>query len=656
MSAAHTPTLLHADPWLTCEPQTSARLLRPLLRVAEQRLGREALAAIAVGQDTTLEVLEDPDRWFSAALVIRLQHALVVATSDPQITWRAGRAFAAPGMLGPERALIVGLGSPQRAYANIGSITKRYSRITHWQTTSIARGVLRVELVPSPDAADHLLTCAHRRGILEAMPEIFGLPAARVEHPACLHRGDPRCVYIVRWSDYAPWARPAFAGALVTALAALAAWAIDNPYNGALIAVSVAFTALGALGVGRPQQAPTEPHEGASAAELASLLDRSNRRVRELNALQRVIEASRVLLDEGALLDEVLTQLTGPLGFRRATFLRRAKDGTWSARGSEDDVLAQAGPTLARYVQGTPALIVDVATLDLPEAQLLRQAGHIRFAMSTVESGGSLLGLLLADGPDGNLNVPPTQRDVALLESLASTVGAAARNARLYGQVQEELLINQKFRQYLPREAVDAILRDPSAALRIGGHEESVVVLICDVAGFTRISSSCTPAEVVRGLNAWFEIADPVIAAAQGIIDKRLGDGILVIFRHDAGDHPVVRAARAAAGLQTVLHASRDRLLLDAPQFASMQLRYAIHYGKVILGNIGSSTRIEYTVIGDAVNTCARLEELTPAGEVWLTEDAVNAVGAQALGELVRVGDVVLRGRHGTTGLWRTTR
>jgi class 3 adenylate cyclase len=56
------------------------------------------------------------------------------------------------------------------------------------------------------------------------------------------------------------------------------------------------------------------------------------------------------------------------------------------------------------------------------------------------------------------------------------------------------------------------------------------------------------------------------------------------------------------------------------------------------------------------VNTCARLEELTPAGEVWLTEDAVNAVGAPALGELVRVGDVVLRGRHGTTGLWRMTR
>ena len=237
-------------------------------------------------------------------------------------------------------------------------------------------------------------------------------------------------------------------------------------------------------------------------------------------------------------------------------------------------------------------------------------------------------------------------------ESVAATAGAALGNARLYRQVQEELLINRKFRQYLPTEVADEVLRDPSAAARIGGREESLVVLFCDIAGFTRLSSVASASEVVHGLNLWFELADPAITAERGIIDKRMGDGILVVFR-EGGDHPVARAVRASLAMQAALGANRARLAHDAPAFAHVEVRHAIHYGRAILGNIGSASRIEYTVIGDAVNTAARLEELTPAGEVWLTEDAVNAAPPGALPPVVRVGDVILRGRAQPTGLWR---
>jgi adenylate cyclase len=82
-----------------------------------------------------------------------------------------------------------------------------------------------------------------------------------------------------------------------------------------------------------------------------------------------------------------------------------------------------------------------------------------------------------------------------------------------------------------------------------------------------------------------------------------------------------------------------------------MKVRYAIHYGTVTIGNFGSDHRMEYTVIGDTVNTCARLEELTPAGEIWLTGQAVNAPDSPLFGAVFE-DRITLRGYDYETELW----
>jgi adenylate cyclase len=183
-----------------------------------------------------------------------------------------------------------------------------------------------------------------------------------------------------------------------------------------------------------------------------------------------------------------------------------------------------------------------------------------------------------------------------------------------------------------------------------------LAVMLIDIAAFTSTSAALSPGEVVAGLNTWFAITDRFISQCNGIVDKRMGDGVLVVFLPEKtereGRHPVERAAAAAVGIKGALDASRDLIGEAAPGFADMQVRYAIHYGTVTIGNFGSDHRMEYTVIGDAVNTCARLEEITPAGMIWLTGDAVKAPQDQPLVGALFEQSVTLRGYTKPTEIW----
>ncbi|MDP2308499.1 MAG: adenylate/guanylate cyclase domain-containing protein [Pseudomonadota bacterium] len=664
-----------ADPWLDCPQQLNSRVLKPLLRFYERQFGAEPLRELVGRLGTTLEVLEDPDRWFSASLILGLNRAMVEATGDPDVIYRAGRALARPGMMGPERLLMRGLLTPRRAYEGLGAITSRYSRITRWEMVSLGRGALRATFVGDPSAPDDPLFCGNRRGVLEAVPEVFGLPAAWVAHPRCVHRGDARCEYEARWVERPTWVGPALAVGCGLAVASVAAWLLGapelTPWFGSAGAVLAALGLANAGPLGQGRGSDATALTGTPAEELQDLLERNARRVQELQALQRVVEATRAVLDEDELVRAVLAQLSTALGYQRALLFRvdvlrgvltdARSFGFGDQTGRVEALELSLDPTgtderlFGRVVRsGGTQLVTDIPAFAdnlLPQnREVMLSLRSVAFVVAPILGRGVPLGLLVVDR-----GIDPTEaltiRDRDLLQAVGAAVGAALSNARLFRQVQEELLINRKFRQYLPAAVADDVRLHPEAALRLGGHEEDLAVMFCDVAGFTTTSASCEPAAVVRGLNAWFGISDPIIVRHGGIVDKRIGDGILVVFRTDAsGRHPVARAADAALEMQRSLVAQRPRLRTEAPAFAEIQVRHAIHFGRVILGNVGTESRMEYTVIGDAVNTCARLEELTPAGAVWLTEEAVRACGD--LPDVVCVEYVVLRGRHTVTGLW----
>jgi adenylate cyclase len=137
--------------------------------------------------------------------------------------------------------------------------------------------------------------------------------------------------------------------------------------------------------------------------------------------------------------------------------------------------------------------------------------------------------------------------------------------------------------------------------LEDAGREEQVTLLLSDIRGFTRISEPLTPADTVKLVNAYLDVVCPQIADSGGVIDKFMGDGVLAFF--EGGGN----ASRALSAARRIL-AAVERAPL--PTTGPLRIGIALHTGAVLVGMVGPRTRREYTMIGDAVNIVARLEEL----------------------------------------------
>jgi len=667
------------DPWLESEPELNARLLRPMLRFYEKRWGRPALEAFAARQGTTLEVLEDQDRWFSSERFKAFNRAMVVETGDSEIIYKAGRAFVEPGIIGVEGYLIRALLTPRAVYEQAAVITARYSRVTDWKFDVQSENRATVTFRPTSRDKDDYHFCRNRIGTLEAVPLAFGLPQAHVEHPECLHQGGEKCVYILHWTNLSRWVRPVLGLAVLSlvvgggAVISGASFGLPLAFAGGLLG---AIATIGAFSATRRIAVQSAEIGDGRVEHLQTLLEENKRRVEQLLLLQSVNEAVGRHLEEDPLIDAVLDTLARASTWERAMIMMVDPDagilaGTrargFDAAGTER--LARLRISLnpdgddARLFghivrDGAPVLIQDVEEyarkLKPENAALLRDLGSTSLVAVPVEAQGEKLALVVVDRVGASVALDTKDRDQ--LRSVAAALGKALSNARLFGRVRRELAKNQKFTHFLPPPVVAEIQGNPEAALQLGGKRASMAVMFCDIAGFTPLTASCAPEEVVRGLNAWFAIADPAIEACGGIVDKRMGDGILVVFLDEeqdgrTGRHPVERAAAAAVAMSQSLDAAGAAIAQVAPAFANMKVRWAVHHGEVIAGNLGSHSRMEYTVIGDAVNTAARLEEITPADCAWFTGEAVRSVPG-GLTSAVFEKETTLRGREGSTEVW----
>jgi class 3 adenylate cyclase len=239
----------------------------------------------------------------------------------------------------------------------------------------------------------------------------------------------------------------------------------------------------------------------------------------------------------------------------------------------------------------------------------------------------------------------PAQLPVVVILVLTGPIGfAAASQAR---RNLDRFARLQLLRRYLPPAAVERVLReDPDAAMSLGGKLETVTLLAADLRGFTAMSEKLEPSQVVEQLNAYHGAMIDVIDRHGGAIDKFIGDGTLVVFglgvSPEAGARAAVACARemlAALDLHNVERTSRA--------MPALRMGVGVHTGQVIAGNIGvPGRRLEFTVIGDAVNTAARLEgETKNAGTPVLVsaETAAHVGDGAALREL---SPVSIRGRE----------
>ncbi|MCA9521986.1 MAG: adenylate/guanylate cyclase domain-containing protein, partial [Myxococcales bacterium] len=206
----------------------------------------------------------------------------------------------------------------------------------------------------------------------------------------------------------------------------------------------------------------------------------------------------------------------------------------------------------------------------------------------------------------------------------------------------DETAIRSNLSRYLSPDLVEQIVAHKQQ-LALGGERREVTVLFADVVAFTPMAENLPPETIVKILNELFTYLTEIIFRHGGTVDKFLGDCVMAVFgAPNAHDDDPLRAVRAAEEMMSWLDVGNTRW--ESQIGAKLALGIGINTGEAVAGNIGSEKRMEYTVIGDAVNIAARLESLAQPGQIVLTKATMQRIEDEI--DCVSLGERDLFGRN----------
>lgn len=216
------------------------------------------------------------------------------------------------------------------------------------------------------------------------------------------------------------------------------------------------------------------------------------------------------------------------------------------------------------------------------------------------------------------------------------------------------------FVTYVPRGLVRRLIRLGEAD-RLDSENRVLTVMFTDITGFTTLSEAMRADQVAAYLNRHFALLEDCVEAQDGTVDKMLGDGLMAFWGapDEVPDHARRACAAALAMAQAV--AADNRALRDEGR-PPIQLRIGLHTGPVTVGNIGGTTRVNYTIVGDTVNTtqriCDHVRELKDRGEttILVSDETRQAVGPDPGCDFAPEAEVQLRGQAHVTRIFRLTR
>jgi adenylate cyclase len=236
---------------------------------------------------------------------------------------------------------------------------------------------------------------------------------------------------------------------------------------------------------------------------------------------------------------------------------------------------------------------------------------------------------------------------VAPLAALAASATAVLAVLVVHEAV-ERRRVRDLFSRFVPERVVDEVIDHTDDELRLGGVRRECTVLFSDLRGFTTYSEETPPDRVISVLNAYLSEMSDAIMDGGGTLVSYLGDGIMAVFGAplDQPDHRDRAVAVAREMLSRLERFNRE----DSHDF---RMGIGINTGYAMCGNVGSERRVEYTAIGDSINTAARLESMTKGSDydVLIADSTYSGLDSPAR-DLELVGELDVRGRRSKVRVW----
>ncbi len=210
------------------------------------------------------------------------------------------------------------------------------------------------------------------------------------------------------------------------------------------------------------------------------------------------------------------------------------------------------------------------------------------------------------------------QDNLQLLTAISGQAAIAIKNAKLIAKIEKEIQTRSRLARYLAPELVEQVVNS-QLDIEMGGQIKKVTLMFSDVRGFTPMSERISAEDVVLTLNRYFEVMVDTIFKHGGMLDKFVGDAIMAVWglpteRPDDS----LRAVRAAVEMQVMLALLDFQFVREGRE--PLYMGVGINTGDVISGNMGSTKRSEFTVIGSPVNLAARIESISKRHQVFISE------------------------------------
>lgn len=251
--------------------------------------------------------------------------------------------------------------------------------------------------------------------------------------------------------------------------------------------------------------------------------------------------------------------------------------------------------------------------------------------------------LLFNTGLSGSVLMAP-------IASVAVAVGYVAMH--YYKANSAKRQIEKAFSKYVAPQVVNEIAKSGTYELKLGGENRDIAVMFVDIRGFTPLSESLEPEQVVDILNSYLELTSSCVFRYGGTLDKFIGDATMAVFNapFDTDDY-VYKAVMTAWDIAR----GGDKIEKEMMDKYGKKVGFGVgvNCGPAVVGNIGCDFRMDYTAIGDTVNTAARLEANAPRGQVYISGEVYERVKDRITVE--EVGEIPLKGKSNNVFVYTVT-
>jgi adenylate cyclase len=372
---------------------------------------------------------------------------------------------------------------------------------------------------------------------------------------------------------------------------------------------------------------PSGPHSTVEGDPTSAEAQRTQQKLSKL--MDVAMELTRAVSVE-SLLERIADEASKILDTDRVAILLLDEQSSLIPKISRDKQGSDAGRTVPqsiarRVVEEQLAILSDNAGEDqrFGGQSILMQ--RVRSAMCVPLVGKEKVhGVLYVD------NVTTTHRfgdeDLNFLIAFSGIAAVAIENSQFAERIRQEALVRSNFERYFAPQLAARIATSPDA-VKLGGEKRQVAVLFSDIRGFTPLSESMNPDEIAHLLTEYFTEMVECVFRHGGTLDKFIGDAVMAQWGAPIGapDDPDRAMAAAIDMIRELAILNQKWRGQGRPE---LQVGIGLTYGEVFAGNIGSERRLEFTVIGDTVNTASRLCSAAEGGEILISDEMRRALSA----------------------------